>query len=171
MRVTLTFALLLAAAPALGAGTSDPLNCTSEPGRSLCREIRRLDRLVVPCDGIACYELWRDQLASMERILRAHDKLDFDFSADARLGALAKQTSRTLCLARWSGDPAWISRLAVTANRTLRALEDVQIAADEPAPYTCHLVVNREAIAGRESALSPAGPAMDAGAGSSLRTP
>jgi hypothetical protein len=143
MRVTLTFAILLATAAALGAGASDPLNCTSEPGRSLCREIRRLDRLVVPCDGIACYELWRDQLASMDRILRAYDTLDVDFSADAQLGALAKQTSRKICRTEWTGNPAWISRIVVTANRTLRALEDVQIAADEPDRYTCHLVVNR----------------------------
>lgn len=122
----------------------ETLTCGSEPGRGLCRELRRLESYLVDCDGVACYDLWRAQFRSMEEVTVLYYEVDPEAKADVAIGRMAETTSRKICNTSWTGDPNWIRRLAIAANRTLKALEGLQYAANEPVPYTCTLVVHRD---------------------------
>lgn len=123
----------------------DVLSCQTDPGRALCREMRRLDSYMVNCDGLACYDLWRDQLRSMEDLTDRYYDVDPSASAEPALGRMAAKLSKSICNTQWTGDPTFIQRIGIAANRALKALNLLQLAANEPLPYTCTLVVNRQA--------------------------
>ncbi len=150
MRLSLATVALVAAFTTLSAHatpmarSTQVLTCDSEPGRGLCREMRLLESYMVDCTGASCYDLWRGQVRSMQVITDTfYRDVDPGATAEPQMGRSAEYASRAICGAHWTGDPNWIRRLAVAANRALRALDLLQEAAGEPFPYTCTLVVNR----------------------------
>ena len=112
------------------------IDCSAEPGRVLCVEMRQIEFALTPCTGSGCtFGALANQL---DRATEIYLNL-FATSATDQAGNLAQDVSDKLCSSRFRGERSQIQRLQVSANRFLQAMAELQEIAGITDTRTCQL--------------------------------
>lgn len=110
------------------------LTCQDEIGREVCVSIRRVESLSNPCTGSGC------DFSALTRRLDKTTALYLDAlatSASEQAGEYARSATDALCGTRFTGPTAVISRLRVSLNRFMVAMDELQELAEIEDPVTC----------------------------------
>lgn len=117
-----------------------PLNCTTLPGSSLCRDIRIAQSYLVGCTG-GCEGLLRDQTRALTRVANSYfDVLLPGMKADNDIAMQAYNTAVKICGYRWrDANVEAIGQWVIAANRALDGLKEVQVAGNLRTTKYCQM--------------------------------
>ena len=108
------------------------------------RTVRYFGSLLVNCTGYACFNLWDDQIRTVNRLADYYyDNVSYGATATENIGTLARRTATSLCKIEVTGTASYVYQLTVTYNRMLNLLEELQESAQIREPYTCKFSSSR----------------------------
>lgn len=143
MKNFLAVSMFLFANLALADTRPTQFDCAVSPGRDLCLRMNAAKSHLVGCQGLACYQLWRKYLTSLNRFTSLYTEqfLPSD-KFDVATGNLANALATKICSNEITGDAEWVRTITMTENQVLPLLKEIQQQANLPVSKSCKKVIN-----------------------------